>query len=274
MEGKSILFITSELYPYFPETILSKKALRVSKEMLKNGNDIRIFIPKYGFINQRRYQLHEVIRLSGMNLIINDIDQPLIIKVATVPGEKVQSYFIDNDEYFNAKNPFTDDDEKFLTFNDERTIFFARGVLETVKKLNWKPDIIHVHGWMSSLVPLYLKKFYQNDSFYKDTTVVVSLFNDYFSENLDANFINKLKIDGFDEEDIAHLENATYESLIKTALMHSDIILKVEEELPEQLNDILKDYNILDQINLMEGQTLHETYSTIYQQSFESVISR
>ncbi len=266
MSGKSILYISSELYPYFPESSLSKKSLLGPKQMLKNQNDVRVFIPRFGFINERRFQLHEVIRLSGMNLVINDIDQPLIIKVASIPGEKIQAYFIDNDEYFKRKNLFTDEDDVFCKDNDERAIFFARGVLETIKKLNWKPDIIHVHGWMASLVPLYLKRFYGNDTFFSDTTIAVSLFNDGFEEKMDNNFINKLAFDNFSTEDIAPLEEPTYANLIRVALMHADVIIKGEEVLSESITQILSTIENIKIHESCEETEIFESYDSIYEE--------
>ena len=160
MNGKKILFVSSELVPYLPENEVSQMSYEAPRMVNGNGGQIRIFMPKYGNINERRHQLHEVIRLSGMNLVINDMDMPLIIKVASITKERIQVYFIDNDEYFKRKATFTDAKGVLFPDNDERAIFFAKGVVETVKKLNWTPDIIHVHGWMASLLPLYLKKFY------------------------------------------------------------------------------------------------------------------
>ncbi len=159
MKDKRILYVSSELIPYLPETEVSKMAFEVPKEMHRQGAQIRMFMPRFGVINERRHQLHEVIRLSGMNLIINDMDMPLIIKVASIPKERMQVYFIDNEEYFKRKAVYTDEDGNLFEDNDERAIFFAKGVIETVKKLKWAPDIIHVHGWMASLLPLYLKEY-------------------------------------------------------------------------------------------------------------------
>lgn len=163
MNGKKILFVSSELVPYLPENEVSQMSYEAPRMVNGNGGQIRIFMPKYGNINERRHQLHEVIRLSGMNLVINDMDMPLIIKVASIPKERIQVYFIDNEEYFKRKATFTDAKGDLFPDNDERAIFFAKGVVETVKKLNWTPDIIHVHGWMASLLPLYLKKFYADE---------------------------------------------------------------------------------------------------------------
>ena len=167
MEKKRVLYISHEIVPYLPESDISETSRFLPQRMNDNGQEVRIFMPRFGCINERRHQLHEVIRLSGMNLIINDMDQPLIIKVASVPQARMQVYFIDNEEYFKRKQMFADDKGNFFPDNDERAIFFGRGVLETVKKLGWSPDIIHCHGWMSALVPLYLKPFMQMTQFLK-----------------------------------------------------------------------------------------------------------
>ena len=163
MTGKKVLYVSSEVIPYLPNNDISTLTYNLPKVVNKNGGQTRIFIPKYGLINERRHQLHEVIRLSGMNLIIDDLDMPLIIKVASIPKERMQVYFIDNDEYFKNRLLDSDKKKKLYEDNDERAIFFAKGVVETIKKLNWTPDIIHVHGWIASLMPLYLKQYYKDE---------------------------------------------------------------------------------------------------------------
>ena len=162
MKDKRILYVSSEVIPYLPETEISSMSFEAPRMVNSNKGQIRIFMPRYGNINERRHQLHEVIRLSGMNLVINDMDVPLIIKVASIPKERMQVYFIDNEDYFKRKATFSDEKGNFFSDNDERAIFFAKGVIETVKKLNWSPDIIHVHGWLASFLPLYLKKHLKN----------------------------------------------------------------------------------------------------------------
>ena len=157
MSKTKILFVTQEMIPYMPETEIAKTCRELPQAIQERGHEIRTFMPKYGSINERRNQLHEVIRLSGMNLIIDDTDHPLIIKVASIQAARMQVYFTDNDDYFQRKVGEVMD-EANREDNDERSIFYARGVLETVKKLRWEPDIIHCHGWLSSLVPLYVKK--------------------------------------------------------------------------------------------------------------------
>lgn len=244
MDGNRILYVTTEMIPYFPESPMSLQSLRIPKAMNDKGADVRIFMPRFGVINERRHQLHEVIRLSGMNLIINDMDQPLIIKVASVPGEKIQVYFIDNEEYFKRKSVYTDDRGQLFNDNDERAIFFAKGVLETVKKLNWKPDVVHILGWMSGLVPAYLKEYYAEDSFFNEAKVVVSLYDSPFEGQLNSEIGNKLAFDGINGEVAKFLKNPDYEAMVKSALRYADAAVKGEEFLPESINKYLESKNI------------------------------
>ncbi len=154
-KAKKILYISQEIFPYLPESELANMGRYLPQAVQELGRETRTFMPKFGAINERRNQLHEVIRLSGMNLIIDDTDHPLIIKVASIQAARMQVYFIDNDDYFHRKNTIADDEEEEYDDNDERTIFFVRGVMETVKKLRWTPDVIHCQGWMTALAPLY-----------------------------------------------------------------------------------------------------------------------
>jgi starch synthase len=222
MEKKRILFVSQEIAPFLPKSDISNTARKLPQGIQDAGKEIRVFTPKFGSINERRHQLHEVIRLSGMNLIIDDKDHPLIIKVASIPTARMQVYFIDNDEYFKRKNAVTEDDGSYYADNDERAMFFCRGVLETVKKLGWKPDVIHCHGWMASLMPLYIKKIYQKDPHFADTKVVLSLYDNGFNNNWDVRFADKLKFDGFDKEVTANLTDCSYENVTRTALKYAD----------------------------------------------------
>jgi len=199
MKDKRILYVSSEVIPYLPETEIASMSFDAPQMVNSKGGQIRIFMPRYGNINERRHQLHEVIRLSGMNLVINDFDMPLIIKVASIPKERIQVYFIDNEEYFKRKATFTDEDGNLFKDNDERAIFFAKGVVETVKKLNWAPDIIHVHGWLASLLPLYLKKYYASEPLFKESKIVMSVYNSGFNGTLNEELIDKIAFDGIDK---------------------------------------------------------------------------
>lgn len=243
MKDKRILYVSSEVVPYLPETEISSMSFEAPRMVNKQGGQIRIFMPRYGNINERRHQLHEVIRLSGINLVINDLDMPLIIKVASIPKERIQVYFIDNEDYFKRKATLTDEDGNLYPDNDERAIFFAKGVIETVKKLNWAPDIIHVNGWLASLLPLYLKEFYKNEPLFSESKIVTSVYNQSFEGTLDTNMINKVKFDNIDANLIKVLEKPTYNSIMKVAIDHSNALIKGSAEIPKELEDYLKASN-------------------------------
>lgn len=241
MKDKRILYVSSEVIPYLPETEISSMSFEAPRMVNKQGGQIRIFMPRYGNINERRHQLHEVIRLSGINLVVNDLDMPLIIKVASIPKERIQVYFIDNEEYFKRKATFTDEDGKLFEDNDERAIFFAKGVIETVKKLNWAPDIIHVHGWMASLLPLYLKEYYKDEPLFNDSKIVTSVYEQSFDEELNNELINKVKFDEIEDNHLENLNPPNYVNLIKTAIDFSDGLIKGSKELPKELETYIKD---------------------------------
>jgi starch synthase len=239
MKDKRILYVSSEVVPYLPETEISSMSFEAPRMVNKQGGQIRIFMPRFGNINERRHQLHEVIRLSGINLVINDLDMPLIIKVASIPKERIQVYFIDNEEYFKRKATLTDENGKLFPDNDERTIFFAKGVIETVKKLNWAPDIIHVNGWMASLLPLYLKEYYKTEPLFQQSKIVTSVYNQSFEGSLDKHMKKKVSFDGLDEAQISLLEEPNYVNLMKIAIDNSDAIIKGSQDLDTELNDYI-----------------------------------
>ncbi len=240
MKDKRVLVVSSEVVPYLPENELSTKSFETAKMINSKGGQTRIFMPRFGLINERRHQLHEVIRLSGMNLVINDMDMPLIIKVASIPKERMQVYFIDNDEYFKRKALFSDEDNNLFEDNDERAIFFAKGVVETVKKLNWSPDIIHVHGWMASLLPLYIKEYYKDDPLFTDSKIVTSIYNNGFDGTLNSEFKQKIQFDNISESKIETITNPSYINLLKNAVENSDAVIKASEELPQELQDFVE----------------------------------
>ena len=244
MEKKRILYISQEIAPFSPPSEISSLARKLPQAIQEGGKEIRAFMPRFGTINERRHQLHEVIRLSGMNLIINDVDHPLIIKVASVPQAKIQVYFIDNDDFFKRKSTVKDAGGEYFDDNDERSMFFGRGVLETVKKLGWKPDVIHCHGWMTALVPLYIKKLYNNDPHFAETKIVYSIYDNAFNKNWDTNFVEKLKFDGFADEDLTDLENVDFAMLNKLAIRESDGVVQGSEEVISELLDFAKDKGV------------------------------
>ncbi len=240
MEDKRILYVSSEVVPYLAENEVSIQSYEYPKMINDLGGQIRIFMPRYGNINERRHQLHEVIRLSGMNLVVNDMDMPLIIKVASIPKERIQVYFIDNDEYFKRKATFTDEEGNLFPDNDERAIFFAKGVVETVKKLNWVPDVIHVHGWMAAMLPVYLKHYYKNEGIFADTKIISSVYNLGFDGILDENMDKKLAFDNIPDEVSSVINEPNFENLMKVTIDHSDAVVIGSEGLNPTLTKYIE----------------------------------
>lgn len=240
MKQAKILFISQEITPYLPESEMSKIGRYLPQGIQEKGREIRTFMPKYGSINERRNQLHEVIRLSGMNLIIDDTDHPLIIKVASIQSARMQVYFIDNEDYFHRKYVLADDNGEYFQDNDERVIFFARGVLETVRKLRWSPDVVHCHGWITALVPLYLKRSFMDDPLYNKSKIIYSVYNDEFDTPLNKDFKVKLRMDGIKDEDVTGLTIPSFENLTKMALEMSDATIIGSNEINKSIHNYIK----------------------------------
>ncbi|MCH5307656.1 MAG: glycogen/starch synthase [Prevotella sp.] len=243
--AKKILFINQEITPYVPDTNLSLMGKALPQTMQDAGHEIRTFMPKWGIINERRGQLHEVIRLSGMNLIIDDTDHPLIIKVATITGTRVQVYFIDNDDYFSKRQMAQDEHGEDYSDNGERAIFFARGVLETVKKLRWIPDIIHVQGWMGAIVPLYIKTAYREEPSFANTKVVTSLFPNTLKSELADNF-KRCVIFRDAKADLLkkYNDHFNFDELCRLAIDYSDGVIAADQNVDENLIKYAADKNI------------------------------
>ena len=235
-KANKVLFITQEITPYVSESEMSLVGRNLPQAIQEKGREIRTFMPKWGNINERRNQLHEVIRLSGMNLIIDDTDHPLIIKVASIQSARMQVYFIDNDDYFQNRLQVVDENGVEYEDNDARAIFYARGVLETVKKLRWCPDVIHCHGWMTALAPLYIKKAYKDEPSFRDAKVVFSLYDNDFKEPFHPDFANKLLLKGISKKDVADLkEPVDYTALCKLAVDYSDGVIQQSEHVNEKV---------------------------------------
>ena len=245
MDVKKVLYISQEIDPYLPSTAMGTFGRELTQGLQESGAEVRTFMPKFGAINERRNQLHEVIRLSGLNISIDDTDHPLIIKVATLQPSRLQVYFIDNDDYFFHHTPgqeletITDAEH-----NDERSILFVRGVIETVKKLRWDPNIVHCTGWVTGLVPLYIKAAYADDPTFSTSKVVYSLYNQPFEGDMDARFADKLKQQGFSDDDIKLVTDADghfdYIALNKLAMDYSDAIVDSTPGTPAELIDYAK----------------------------------
>lgn len=255
-EPKRVLFVNSEIFPYLPESDIALIGRYLPQGVQESGKEIRSFMPRYGCINERRNQLHEVIRLSGMNIVVNDIDRPLVIKVSSISAARMQVYFIDNEDYFHRKFVYADADNKLFEDNDERAAFFARGILETVKKLRWKPDVIHCQGWISHILPLYLKKAYSEDPIFSDTKVILSVYNEYLDQTFSSDIKEKIMMHGIREKDMEHLTEPNGINLAKLAIQYADGIVYGEESIhPELVSYIEKlglptlSYEKFDQTN-------------------------
>jgi len=263
MEKKKVLFISSEITPYLPETEMSKKSRYLPQGIQERGKEIRTFMPRYGCVNERRNQLHEVIRLSGMNLIIDDTDHPLIIKVGSIQSARMQVYFIDNEDYFQRKHVLTDSKGVEFVDNDERAIFFARGVLETVIKLRWAPDLIHCHGWLTSLVPLYIKKAYNDDPLFVNSKIVSSIYHDDFKKPLDVNFRNKLLMNKISAEDTELVDDPSYVNLSKMAIQYSDAVIQGSPKINPEISEYIQESGKLF-LNYQPESTYIDAYNDLY----------
>lgn len=264
MEKKRVLFISQEITPYLPETEMSVKSRFLPQGIQEKGREIRTFMPRYGNVNERRNQLHEVIRLSGMNLVINDADHPLIIKVASIQAARMQVYFIDNEDYFHRKEILKD--KKGIEFedNDERAIFFARGVLETVIKLRWAPDLIHCHGWLASLVPLYIKKAYHDDPLFANSKVVYSVYNENFKNSLSLNSKQHIMLDGVSENDVKLIDEPSYENMSKLAIEYADAVIQGSETISPNLAEYIQAKEKLF-LNYQSEETYIDAYNDFYE---------
>ena len=269
MAKKRVLFISSEIMPYLPESEMSHIGRYLPQGIQEKGKEIRTFMPRFGCINERRNQHHEVIRLSGMNLIINDTDHPLIIKVASIQSARMQVYFIDNEDYFQRKHIITDEKGQFFEDNDERAIFFARGVFETVKKLRWAPDLIYCQGWFTSLVPLYLKKEYADDPIFAHSKVVFSTSNDVFEGNLQKDFHKKILTENISTKDVSLVKEPTHTNVNKLAFHYSDGIIFNNKDIEQELKEYAKKLEkpILEYTNKEE---YIDNYSEFFDQIMET----
>lgn len=243
---KKILFVNSEIFPYLEENPISHIGRYLPQGIQERHNEIRSFMPRYGCIGERKNQLHEVIRLSGMNIVVGDVDRPLVIKVASISSARMQVYFIENDDFFKRRQLYADETGKFFADNAERTVFFARGVLETAKKLRWAPDIIHCHGWITHLVPAYLKKAYKDDPIFAQSKVVLSMYDDVSpEEKFSPDFAALAAFGNVSPEDLPLLkEKPDALHLAKTAASYSDAVILGSENIPEELVSFCRGKNL------------------------------
>lgn len=261
---KRVLFISQEVTPFIPKGKIAVNVKNLAQQTQEKGKEIRVFTPRYGVINKRRNELHEVLRLSGMNMVVNDVDHPLLIKVASIRGAKMQVYFIDNEEYFKRKATVADAKGKLFEDNEERSMFFIRGTLETVKKLGWIPDVIHCHGWMSSLTPLYLRSYFKEDPHFENTKVVTSIYNDDFEGEFGRDIEKKLNFDGIDSSLFPHLvEKSDFVNLSKTAIDLSDGVIINDEEINSDLASYI-DSKDVETLNYVNGDEYYDQCYSFY----------
>jgi len=265
MDSTKVLYISQEITPYLPETEMSTISRFLPQKIQDKGKEIRTFMPRFGTINERRNQLHEVIRLSGMNLIIDDTDHPLIIKVASIQSARMQVYFIDNEDYFQRKFVLRNDDNKEFEDNDERAIFFARGVLETVRKLRWAPDIVHCHGWFSGLVPLYVKKTFKDDPLFSRSKVIYSVYADDFKKTFRSDFKKKVKTEGITEKDVEVLKTPDFVNYSKLAVMKSDGVIIASKKINPELEKFILQQKI-PVLPFQDTEDYVDAYSDFYDQ--------
>lgn len=269
MDKTKVLFITQAIDPFMEGRSFAELVKKLAHGTQESGKEIRVFMPRFGVINERRHQLHEVIRLSGMNLIINDSDHPLIIKVASIPQARMQVYFIDNEEFFKRKEVFHDkDSDKFCEDNADRALFFSRGVLETVKKLGWSPDLIHCNGWMTGFTPLYLKTMYAQDPHFSDAKIMYTSYNEDVDQKLDNDIVKRLSFDEISEDLTETVKEGSVLNLNKLAIQHSDAFGIGAEEVNQEIIDFA---NKLDKPTLayQTEDTLVEEHQEFYNEVLE-----
>ncbi len=265
MSNLRILYVASEINPFLKTTEVADFVRRLPQAMQERGMEIRILVPRFGLINERKNRLHEVVRLSGINISIGDEEKPLIIKVASIPNAKLQVYFIDNEDYFHRKSVFFDKEDNFYEDNDERAIFFCKGVLETVKKLGWSPDIIHCNDWMTSLIPLYVQTTYKNDPIFKDSKTVFTIYNNTFSHKFGDDLLDKVKMIDIDDSMLHPLKTQDYDGFIKMGVQYADAVIHANEETTDSFKKLITDISTKDKIDTIEnGENFEESYFNLY----------
>lgn len=271
MSKNKVLIVTQEMDPYTAVSEMSEITRNLAQYLQENGTEIRVLMPRFGTINERRHRLHEVVRLSGMNIIVDDDDYPLIIKVASLPEARMQVYFLDNEDFFRRKGMFEDENGKPYPDNADRVVFFCKGVIETVKKFGWSPDIVHCHGWMTSLIPLYLKTAYKADPLFQYSKVVYSLYSDNFDDMISDNFLAKATINNLTADDLTAYQNGAGVTLHKGAIAFSDAIILGSELVSESLKKAAEDSDkpLLEYIK----EEYLTNYSDFYQSLLEEKVS-
>lgn len=272
-EKTKVLFVTQEMQPYTALSEISDVVRKLPEYAQSNGMEIRVLMPRYGTINERRHRLHEVVRLSGMNIIVDDDDFPLIIKVASLPGARMQVYFLDNDDFFKRKSVFADDNGKPFDDNADRMVFFCKGVIETVRKFGWPPDIIHCHGWMTSLIPLYIREAYKTEPLFQNSKIVYSVYNNSMEDSFSNDFLAKASINNLEEEDLGAYMNGKGINLHQGAFTYSDAIIRGSEHLPEHVEKLFKN-NDKPVLDYQHEDELPAVYLDFYNSLLEEAVEQ
>lgn len=271
MEKKRVLLITQEMKPYLIINEAAKIVRNLAGQIQKAGFEIRVLMPRFGMINERRHRLHEVVRLSGINIIIDEDDYPLIIKVASLPDVRMQVYFLDNEDFFKRKFAFGNEKTPFFEDNAERMVFFCKGVIETVKKFGWPPDVVHCHGWMTSLIPMYLKTAYKNDPVFENSKKVYSVYNNSFEQDFGKDFQTKARISKVELDDLKPYGSGTNTELLQGAAHYADALIIGDPELNPDVQktiDGMKDKPLLpfNEAHLEELSSYTDFYTTLLEE--------
>jgi starch synthase len=269
MEKKRLLLVTQEMNPYTALSAISQIAQQIPQYMHDHGMELRILMPRFGTINERRHRLHEVVRLSGMNIVVNDEDFPLIIKVASMPGSRLQVYFLDNDEFFKRKSVFEGADGKPFDDNMERMIFFCKGAIETVKKFGWPPDIIHCHGWMTSMLPFFLRTLYKDEPLFRNSRLIWTAYEHEGNEQFKTDELAKALVPPMEDALLSVFQKDGKVSLDQGAIAHADAVIQCTETLGAATQAAIQDAGK----PLLEPVT-EETMLPAYQEFYDSLLEQ
>ncbi len=264
MSNLRILYVASEINPFLKTTEVADFVRRLPQAMQERGMEIRILVPRFGLINERKNRLHEVVRLSGINISVGDEEKPLVIKVASIPNAKLQVYFIDNEDYFHRKSVFYDKEDNFYEDNDERAIFFCKGVLETVKKLGWSPDIIHCNDWMTSLIPLYVKSTYKNDPIFKESKTIFTIYDNKFTHKFGADLLDKVKMLDVDDSMLGPLKTGDYEGFLKMGVEYADAVNIANQETTESFAKLMSELSDKKIDAIEKDENFEDSYYNLY----------
>jgi starch synthase len=262
MSKYRILYVASEINPFLQTSEVADFVRKLPQAMQEKGMEIRILVPRFGIINERKNRLHEVVRLSGINIPVGEEEKPLIIKVASIPNAKLQVYFIDNEDYFHRKSVFHDKENRFYADNDERAIFFCKGAIETVKKLGWSPDIVHCNDWITSFIPLYLKTTYKNDPLFKSAKTVFTIYDNSFTHKFKDDIMDKVKMLDIEDKMLGNLKTADYEGFIKMGMEFSDAVIVAGEN--KKLDNLFKDMRPKKVETIGKDTDYTESYYNLY----------